>query len=44
MEDVVSLYTVDTENRELLRRATKTSRLPGSWKDYFRERLWDADA
>jgi len=27
--DVVSLYTVDAENQELLRRATRSSRLPG---------------
>src|SRR5947209_9399605 len=34
--DVVRLYTVDARNQELLRRATRTSRLPDSWKDYFR--------
>jgi MOSC domain-containing protein YiiM len=42
--DVVRLYTVDAKNQELLRRATETSRLPDSWKDYFRKRLWDPDA
>ena len=42
--DVVRLYTVDAKNQELLRRATQTSRLPDSWKDYFRKRLWDPDA
>jgi MOSC domain-containing protein YiiM len=42
--DVVRLYAVDAENQELLRRATHTSRLPDSWKDYFRKRLWDPDA
>jgi MOSC domain-containing protein YiiM len=36
--DVVRLYTVDAENQDL-RRATQTSRLPGSWKDYFPKRL-----
>ena len=41
--DVVRLYTVDAKNQELLRRATQTSRLPDSWKDYFRKRLWDPD-
>jgi len=42
--DVVKLYTVDTENQELLRRATESSMLPESWKDYFRKRLWEPDA
>jgi MOSC domain-containing protein YiiM len=42
--DVVRLYTVDAKNQELLRRATQTSMLPDSWKDYFRKRLWDPDA
>lgn len=42
--DVVNLYTVDADNQELLRKATQSSRLPESWKDYFRKRLWDADA
>ena len=42
--DVVNLYTVDAKNQELLRRATQSSRLPDSWKDYFRKRLWDPDA
>ncbi len=42
--DVVRLYTVDAKNQELLRRATQTSRLPDSWKGYFRKRLWDPDA
>ncbi len=41
--DVVRLYTVDAKNQELLRRATQTPRLPESWKDYFRKRLWDPD-
>jgi MOSC domain-containing protein YiiM len=42
--EVVRLYTVDATNQDLLRRATQTSRLPDSWKDYFRKRLWDPDA
>jgi MOSC domain-containing protein YiiM len=37
--DVVRLYTVEANNQELLRRATQTSGLPDSWKDYFRKRL-----
>jgi MOSC domain-containing protein YiiM len=42
--DIVNLYTVDSGNQELLRRATELPALPQSWKDYFRKRLWDADA
>jgi MOSC domain-containing protein YiiM len=41
--DIVNLYTVDSENQELLRRATELPALPDGWKDYFRKRLWDAD-
>jgi MOSC domain-containing protein YiiM len=41
--DIVNLYTVDSENQELLRRATRLSALPEAWKEYFRKRLWDAD-
>lgn len=42
--EIVNLYTVDSQNQELLRRATEVPALPQSWKDYFRKRLWDADA
>ena len=42
--DVVNLYTVDAKNQDLLRRATRSSTLPESWKDYFRKRLWEPDA
>ena len=42
--EVVNLYTVDAHNQELLRRATESSILPESWKDYFRKRLWEPDA
>ena len=41
--DVVNLYTVDAENQDLLRRATRSSILPESWRDYFRKRLWEPD-
>jgi len=41
---VVNLYTVDAGNQELLRRATQSSALPESWRDYFRKRLWEPDA
>jgi len=42
--DIVNLYTVDSENQDLLRRATELTALPDGWKEYFRKRLWDADA
>lgn len=42
--DIVNLYSVDSQNQELLRHATELRALPQSWKDYFRKRLWDADA
>jgi len=42
--DIVNLYSTDAHNQELLRRATDLPALPQSWKDYFRKRLWDADA
>lgn len=42
--DIVNLYSADSQNQELLHRATEVPALPQSWKDYFRKRLWDADA
>ena len=42
--DIVNLYGLDSQNQELLRRATELPALPESWKDYFRKRLWNADA
>jgi MOSC domain-containing protein YiiM len=37
--DIVRLYTVDAKNQELLRRATRSTILPESWRDYFSKRL-----
>ena len=42
--DIVSLYTVDARNQELLRRALRSAILPESWKGYFRKRLRGPDA
>ena len=42
--DIVNLYSIDSHNQELLRRATELPALPQSWKNYFRKRLWNADA
>jgi MOSC domain-containing protein YiiM len=41
--DVVGLYAKDEANQDLLRRASKLSALPDSWREYFRERLWAPD-
>jgi MOSC domain-containing protein YiiM len=43
VSDVVSLYVADGENQDLLRRASKLPSLPESWRDYFRQRLWEPD-
>ena len=42
--EILNLYSTDSQNQELLRRASKLAALPQSWKDYFRKRLLDADA
>ena len=42
--DIVGLYAADAANQELLRRASELSALPESWREYFRERLWEPDA
>jgi len=42
--DIMNLYSIDSRNQELLRRATEVPALPQSWKDFFRKRLSDAHA
>jgi MOSC domain-containing protein YiiM len=42
--DVVALYAADAANQDLLRRASELPALPASWREYFRERLWEPDA
>jgi MOSC domain-containing protein YiiM len=42
--DVASLYARDSDNQELLRRAVEMPALPEGWREYFRKRLWEADA
>ena len=42
--EIVNLYSRDSLNQELLRRAAELPALPQSWRDYFRKRLADADA
>jgi MOSC domain-containing protein YiiM len=41
--DVVGLYASDAANQGLLRRASELPALPESWREYFRERLWEPD-
>jgi MOSC domain-containing protein YiiM len=41
--DVVGLYASDAANQVLLRRASELPALPESWREYFRERLWEPD-
>ena len=41
--DVVWLYAADGANQDLLRRASTLPALPESWRDYFRQRLWEPD-
>jgi MOSC domain-containing protein YiiM len=42
--EIVSLYSTDARNQELLRRAIEVPALPQSWKDYFRQRLGNTDS
>jgi MOSC domain-containing protein YiiM len=41
--DIVRLYATDSENQEMLARATRLEGLPESWREYFRKRLWEPD-
>ena len=41
--DIVALYAADSANQDLLRRASELRALPVSWREYFRERLWEPD-
>jgi len=42
--DVTTLYTQDAVNQELLERATQVTALPEAWREYFRERLREAES
>ena len=41
--DIVSLYTADATNQDLLHRVSELPALPAGWRDYFRKRIWDPD-
>jgi MOSC domain-containing protein YiiM len=42
--EIVSLYSSDESKQDLMRRASRVAALPKGWRDYFRERLWEADS
>ena len=42
--DIATLYARDIGNVDLIRRAVAVPALPESWKEYFRERLFEPDA
>jgi len=42
--DIASLYALDRDNEDLLRRAVDVPALPESWKGYLRKRLFEPDA
>jgi MOSC domain-containing protein YiiM len=44
VSEIVSLYSTDAGNQELLRRVSELPALPEGWRDYFRKRLWEPDA
>jgi MOSC domain-containing protein YiiM len=39
VSDMVTLYTAEDPNEDLLRRAVELPALPNSWRDHFRKRL-----
>jgi MOSC domain-containing protein YiiM len=41
--DIVALYSTDTNNQPLLRRAMDVPALPEAWRTYFRQRVWEPD-
>jgi MOSC domain-containing protein YiiM len=43
VSDITALYANDAENQGLLQRAIDVPALPESWRDYFRQRLWEPD-
>jgi len=42
--DVANLYVSDAASQEHLRLVSELPALPAGWRDYFRNRIWDADA
>jgi MOSC domain-containing protein YiiM len=42
--DVTALYAGDASQQDLLRRASELADLPASWREYFRDRVWDPDS
>lgn len=44
VSDIVSLYSANGSNQDLLRRASKLPALPESWREHFRQRLREPDS
>jgi MOSC domain-containing protein YiiM len=42
--DVANLYVSDAASQEHLRLVSELPALPAGWRNYFRNRIWDADA
>jgi MOSC domain-containing protein YiiM len=42
--DIVNLYTLDSTNQDLLRRASELDALPDAWKEHFRKQLSVSDS
>ena len=42
--EIVRLYSADEPEQEPLRRASELAALPQSWREYFRNRLWEPDS
>jgi MOSC domain-containing protein YiiM len=42
--EISRLYAADAAEQDLLRRASEIPALPDSWREYFRNRLWEPDA
>jgi MOSC domain-containing protein YiiM len=42
--EIARLYTADEAEQDSLRRASEVTALPESWREYFRNRLWEPDA
>jgi hypothetical protein len=40
----VNLYTLDSTNQDLLRRASELDALPDAWKEHFRKQLSVSDS
>lgn len=42
--EITRLYTADEAEQDSLRRASEVAALPESWREHFRNRLWEPDS